>query len=587
MNNDDFSAEFDLDSYLIRVIDNQEDFSIDSLFEESNKIKNDYSTPPLDLHLKAFYANQSHEYLIDNPLSNLPQNARHKIIHENMHFIQANSYTFIITRFLSSLKLMRYHAKHKKIPRFRLYPDTLLVEDKDYSSILYIYFSSKMNFNYLKDLGKPMISFAEEVYPLIKEEYGCKNNPEILKCIEKKSGIKGLGIYEKFYNIHGIDIISEDPPTATLFTSIPHLEKDKIFYAYIGILDYYFPIEFSITNVLESMAYISEKIKNDERIREINLLNEDDRKYLGVWEFYRRIFSARYDSERELALSFLAICDLSLTTDITPNEEDVYYEEDHLMNTNFPYRFGKIIFRSQGIPTLNLINNNMEKSIIDFQDKYCKYSGMLSIDDSIKKMILHLAHILITDLCFLTEIDSEEFVSNYKLIRNDLKNNWYLIYNIINRLNYYNSKTSGAISIAHNTIGTIFNTLILKLNNRGKFALLPIYFEEINALTPSPYILYNGEFYSDFRKFHYIGQPYKISYLSEQQDHLMLFLSKPLIYGENECTFLRRNIDCFYTKNGLGCPLKKLTQKEISKRCEFKNLNWCYWEWFKIMLNEK
>lgn len=580
MKNEHFFAEFDFDSFLIRVIENGDDSSIESLFVEDNDCEYGSKDASMDILLKAYYSKYKKEYLPERSLDALPQEVRELITHENLHLIQAYSYVFIIKRFLDTLKLRRYHAKSKNMPRFRLFADTLLTADDNYSLITSQYSTDVMNFNYFKDLGKMVLRFAEEAL----REIGYTSKSDFLKYIEQKTGVIGIDLYRKFYNTTGLNIISDDPPTAMIFSSMPHLEEGQIFYFYVAILDYCFPIEFTVITVMESMTYISEKILKDEKIGEINLFDEESRKYLGVWEFYRRFFNSRYDSEKELALSYLAFCDLALTMDIMPDENEFYYEEDRLINSNFPYRFGQIIYKAQNFDTLKLMDNDPEKSIVLFQDKYCAYVGFTSVGNSIKKMILHLIKVLLLDLCYLTPVDDRKMINNLHNVQSDLDNNWKLIDVVLSDLNLYRSNVNEAISIAHNTLGTMLNTLVWKLDNRHNFVLPLLHLDEIKRLFPSPYVLYKGEFYASWDRENVLVSPYRIEYMSKQQDYLLLFLSKSLISGESDCAFLSQRLTCCYVENGLGCPLKGLSKENNLKRECFEDKNWCYWVWYKKIL---
>ena len=88
-------------------------------------------------------------------------------------------------------------------------------------------------------------------------------------------------------------------------------------------------------------------------IPQINLSQFEDHKYLGVWEFYRRLHAKRYANQEDMALSFLALVDLTFLNDPNMPESEMYNDEEKAINSSLPYRFGKIIYRAQGVPPLD------------------------------------------------------------------------------------------------------------------------------------------------------------------------------------------------------------------------------------------
>ncbi|MBK7407285.1 MAG: hypothetical protein IPJ40_03855 [Saprospirales bacterium] len=106
----------------------------------------------------------------------------------------------------------------------------------------------------------------------------------------------------------------------------------------------------------------------------------------------------RYNSQRELALSFLALVDLAFLNDPFIKESEIYDIDDHYENSSLPYRFGKIVYRAQGISPLQLNGMTDEEAVVAYQDSFCKSTPTPNPVKGLKRMAVRLIGILTMDL---------------------------------------------------------------------------------------------------------------------------------------------------------------------------------------------
>lgn len=107
------------------------------------------------------------------------------------------------------------------------------------------------------------------------------------------------------------NIISDEPPLAMPLLIYGHEQKGERFVCFGALIDYFDMVYFTGDNLMEAFANINDYLKRGENIPSYNPLKEEDNMYLGVYEAYRRMHKHRYETEKELALSFLALVDLA------------------------------------------------------------------------------------------------------------------------------------------------------------------------------------------------------------------------------------------------------------------------------------
>jgi len=574
----EYKALFDYDSFVIRFLPT----SIDQYLEMKNGPSSN-----VDLFPTAYYSKLNRDAFTVEKLDKLSKSIKTDLVHEIFHWWQALTTPFIVSRFLISSKLLKINSGKFNLRKTKFSDPIFFIPDEHEEVVAEIYESSLMNFKHFS-MSYEELKVLETEYVRMKQTEGIENIQDIPESLrEKIEKNRGMNIYQILYGEnHGeFNIVSDKPPVAMPVFLYPHMTRGIKYPGYAAILDYFYYIDFSADNVIEAMTYISECLYNNEDIRDLNIFEIEDHKYLGVWEFYKRLHSKNYSSMKNLAISFLALSDLALMNDPFRTDKNNFFGvEERYENSSFSYRYGKIIFRAQGFKPLEVVNNDYELSIKTFQDEFCHYCGMINPEIGLKRMILLLITVLFIDIQKYFRIQNHlEIETTIADIDRDLKENWSMIRILLDGLNTGYKNIHGKITINHKILGMILNGLFFRLENRGKLAVPHLYYDAINQMLPKPLIIYDGNYYiqSDFSE----GHPYKIPYtdIESCHDFIGLHVSKKIAKGVEACDFKESGIKCWYQKNGLGCPYKRLSDKEKGLRDQLDIGSWCHWTHF---LNE-
>lgn len=579
--NKKFSGIFDEDSFLIRIVENREIFDC-----EENNTSND----PIDhllLMISSSHSQRGYEALSIHPLVKLPREALESVQHEMFHWVQSLSLNLRIFQFLVTQKLARvYSNRHNLYPEH--FPDTLPFTNENDQLIEYIHKSTIAN---NKNFVEYSYDGAYEIIEEIRKQFGCKNWRETIRTITRISQEHHQDLYQichgKSSNDCFLNIMETDPPVAMPFVEHIHpMNNGQIFPCYAAILDYFFYIDFSLKNVIESVTYVSEFLKKDKSVPEIDFKNPEELKYLGIWEFYKRLNQDFYKNEKELILSFLAICDLAINVDVFSDDDPSLSLDEKMTNNSFPYRFGKLVSCIRACAPLQLIEGEeYSKTIENYQDAICKYMGITHPTISIRKIIFTITCSIAIDIERMIKLDKSMFQDIILAPFDEINKRFDDVFKFIDYLNEKANSIKNKISASNNILGSILNTLIYKLKNRGKFILYYLYQDEIMKHVPRPVVLYDGEIYTDISAVN--TYPYHVQKDFSMYDYINLFLAKSIADNKCACQFLARDITCWYQKNGLGCPSFGLEEEEKTKRRTYGfDDHWCHWTYF-LNLHQK
>lgn len=573
-----YYALFEYDSFIIRLLPHG--YNINTNNQNDNQEGLDMSFMSMSAYVK-----QNIDSFPLFSLERLTDEIKSDLWHETIHWWQAISTPFIISRHLLSSKVFRANTELFSLKK-SLFSDTFfMLHDTDEEQINAHYESTLMNFKHFS-MTQIEVEELETIYNSLKNIFAIEERQLVLNKIkegyEKDSG---LDIYRTLYgNNHGLfNVVSDSPPVAMPFFEFPHFTIGQQLPGYSAILDYFYYIDFSGDNIIEAITYINEVLAKNENIPQIDFSDIEDHKYLGIWEFYRRLHSNRYDNEKELALSFLALADLSLTNDPFRyyDERDEYDIDYKFENSSLPYRFGKIVYRAQSIKPLKIINNDYAKSIINHQEELCSEFGMPRPEIGIKRLIAHIMSVIFIDLEKYYEFSSpEQTIQTLLSLYKDPINKWNEIPELLSSLNRANSSLKGKITINHTILGIILNCLFFRLDNRGKIAVPFFYYNEIYDAFPKPLIIFEGNYFMDLSLAE--GTPYNISYsaFSLCHDFISLKTSSTVKNKSLTCGFKEGMVKCIYQANGFGCPYKQLKDIERKKREIYSLGDWCHWTHF-------
>ncbi|MBI5549857.1 MAG: hypothetical protein HY911_00015 [Desulfobacterales bacterium] len=385
--------------------------------------------------------------------------------------------------------------------------------------------------------------------------------------------------------------IHRDPLTAMPFLHMPHV-NGKILPAYGALLGFgmqrkYVIVPFNIRYLLESAAVVSEALREGEGLpKPGNLDSEEDQLYFGAWEFWRRVHGPRYRNETELAYGFLAAVDLAMMPDVAGLNDSLNrggYADDEYRSENFsvPYRFGKLAFRSQGLPPLRIDGGEEpSKAVERFQKDICLFSGWPTPKQAAARMSVFLTEAMLQNYANFIE-NTDETVTAVKALfdtpvmdfaenQGSLQNLWRII-----------AEVAGApermARIGALVLGTMLNVCVERCSSPGKFALPHLYETDLALRFPLPLLIMDGQYYQDIEPGLHFGSPIPINGLQLLHDCVALLTLSPLRNDDRSCGFLLKGVPCWYMRQGFGCPQGNLTEAERLER-ELKQLgDACHW----------
>lgn len=384
--------------------------------------------------------------------------------------------------------------------------------------------------------------------------------------------------------IVGPNVISVDPFTDMPLLELPHPEGNNIFLpAYGAVLGFgshhkTVVVPFTGCHLLESAAYISQLLFEKKKLpRPENLDEDQDKIYLGPWEFWRRLHGPYYDREEDLALAFLVAVDLTMIPNIidAPSMDP----ESRLEMASVPYRFGKLAYRAQGYPPIKFSEDNPRKDVAKFQEEFCRWCGWPTPREALLNMAVFLTRILIGAYAYVIPATKENKELLSWLINCSTKE----VAECVERLDCIWKLMSNACEIAsprigQDILGVMLNACMYRIQHPGEMALPHIYMSSLRMQFPLPIIFLGGEYYLDVDA-HALecGWPYPINSLRMLNDCIGLVALKPLQRGIIKCGFLQEEIDCLYLNAGFGCPQRNLTEEQEGIRCGTELEDWCHW----------
>ena len=178
---------------------------------------------------------------------------------------------------------------------------------------------------------------------------------------------------------------------------------------------------------------------------------------------------------------------------------------------SIPYRFGKLAYRSQGIPPLKLGNDEPAQAVANFQEKICHYSSWPSPVFSAKKMALLLTRVLI-GACARHLPKTEANIEALNLLFDkpfneiaehieDLEPAWNLFHKIRHK----------APNIGQLVVGNMLNACIYRIKNPGEFALPHYYYSKLKSYFQLS-MQFNGNYFNDLLSGDVLkeGSPYPV-----------------------------------------------------------------------------
>lgn len=571
-------------------------FNIDSMITYFFSNDNHASHSPnhlsaIDEILESTYAKLNKQTYTLLNIYALEKEIQINVFHELTHSWQALSSPMIILNFLNITKKLRANAK-----KFNLYlpriSNTYLFMDDDDPNIDFAYKSHRMNF-IQKNNGRRLFNHIRNIYQKWQEQGNTATWKDFTRTLKSKLETHfQKNIYEivapELDMVHNpYDIVSIAPPLAIPLMIYEHEEEGKYFAGSGALIDYFDMVYFTGDNLMEAFATVNDYLRKNEAIPTYDSLKAEDNMYLGVYEAYRRIHQERYDTEKELALSFLALVDLAFLNDPFGIHTEIYEYDNSFRNENvsLPYRFKNLIYKAQGFRTFEIEDNDIATSLKEWQDDYCRYLGYFSPNDGIRNMICYLLSVIMDDAngkYLFTDYDKKENTIT-EMLQN--KDNWnecleYLL-NEINEM--YRQLNGKKITSQHHLLVMIVNALLFRLKHRGEMVAPCYYNELISQSFESTLYIYNGEYYGNIL-YNYNLMPLKhidIGHYSLLDLMVLQPLAKESRYS---CGFLSSFIPCRFQYNGMGCPLIGLTNQEKEYRKSIGlNPDWCH---HKCVMNE-
>jgi hypothetical protein len=391
------------------------------------------------------------------------------------------------------------------------------------------------------------------------------------------------------------NLFPEAPDTAMPYIRMPHEVGGEITLpGYAAVLNFNDSsrtavVPFSGRHIVESAALVSEHLKTGVPIPEVTSdTDENELIYLGVWEFWRRLFHMRYKSEFHLATGFLSVVDLVLNPDLFDldhNDIELYQE-----NTSIPYRFGKLVYRMGYLPILDIEQGELGDSIHNFQQMLSEESGWTSPEITVKKMIVSLSRIIVEGLVRKASEPNEIIKKYYWLFQSSLNTILCDFPRVesslrdIQKIGWDEDRPRPIRSwpLGINILITMLHSLFYRLKYPGQFSAPFFYARELNISYPLPVVLFQGDYYCDQPGWS-PEHPDEIGFnaypIEVMFDSIGLAAMGPLAYGKNTCGFYKKGYKCYFMKNASHrCPLACIDDPRLAEREKISwQKTWCHW----------
>ncbi len=347
-------------------------------------------------------------------------------------------------------------------------------------------------------------------------------------------------------------------------------------------------VPFSGPNLLESATTIFESLWAGASLPDPDQLESDEEQlYLGAWVFWRRLHDGRYESEEDLALSFVAAVDLCMNPDVLTS---AFFDEEHRYEIlAIPYRFGKLAFTTRALPILSTEDQDKRQAIHDWQTMLAKHSGWTTPEATAWKFSRFLTFRLLRSLAPLIDesrIDEEQLQRVFSDIEDEVsdekKEDLEDIFQLLSNAHAAKYGQQGfGWPLGQATIGAMLNAALFRLQNPGSFALMHADESRIAGAFPLPLVMIDGTYCFDHDSFvsDSSGLPYPVTRLEVVLDAIGLITLNPLRHDRGVCGFVEREEMCVNTARGEDCPLRALKDgREIPK-------TWCHWTSKALFLN--
>jgi len=378
--------------------------------------------------------------------------------------------------------------------------------------------------------------------------------------------------------------VAIDPRTAMAHLMLPHGSGvTKRLPAYGALMEFenqktVVRVPFTARPLLESAAYLSELLYQEYDLPHPQRLDsDDDRIYLGTWEFWRRLHGERYATDFELGLSFLAAVDLAMLSDVT--DDDIRGSARHLEVFSIPYRFGALALGARSIPPLSCGNLDPSLAVAQFQRNLCSYLGWASPDLTARKAAVFLTTVLLKMFNSAIPVTAENrelamWLLNSRQVKaaadeQRLRRIWELL--------AIATKSSMPL-ISQSVLGTMLNASVYRVHNPGKFAVPHLYWSELTESFPLPIVYLGGEYYLDgLPPLNVCQDPYPCEPVELLHDCISLVAIEPLLRDKSSCGFVDSHVKCWYVSHGLGCPQEELLAASRNLREATGLHDWCHW----------
>jgi hypothetical protein len=349
---------------------------------------------------------------------------------------------------------------------------------------------------------------------------------------------------------------------------------------------------FSGTLLWEAAAYIGEHHKRGLAPERLTTAAAEDRLiYLGVWEFWCRLFDASYTDPEALRVAFLAAVDLSLTRDVLLDTTTVSMDES-AEQTSIPYRFGKFAYRLRSCPPLTFRNDELSESVDRWQTYHCEKMGWATPTECAARSAAQLTLTLLSARSRFVA-DTAENATTISTLTATLRKGRQAesidieclrpVWDLID-----STREAAPLRIGQAVLGEMLNACWYRINRPGDFAVAAWVTERIAAEFSLPLVLMGGRYYYSGQADHSnfgLELPYRRVIQELQEDFIGLATLRPLRRGDTRCGFIVDRVDCHYLRSGLGCPAKPMTPEQEGRRIRSGMDDWCHWTKYGVLLD--
>ena len=207
-------------------------------------------------------------------------------------------------------------------------------------------------------------------------------------------------------------------------------------------------------------------------------------------------------------------------------------------NLNISYRFGKIAFRLQGLPPLDIDNkNDISQSVYDFQTRYCNYVGIETPAQCLKKLAIGIVNILYPgNLCGLSK---DQVIKN---IDSTFEKCRVIANNSSKQVDFLGA---GVLSM-------MLSACFYRLDHPGFFTLPHVFLEKLFTKFPIPIVNIDGQYITFSESSMSNGKLIDTNKII--RDTILLYAAKGIATNQHKCGFVIDSMDCTQN-NSIGTRL--------------------------------